>query len=174
MRCAYTGRVLEDPSDGIWDDGEWISWDFINQHLDDQQVRAEFPLATLEAARIFLDLVEDAARYHELTGRYLEIWGELGELYAEVKYGLKRHRCHATGSDGRIGNDFVEVKTISPGNGKDIVHVKRSGHFSKVLLVKISRDFVFEARIIDRGRVPKGPGARARIRWDSCREMAIA
>lgn len=30
MHCAMTGQKLNDPSDGIWDDGEWISWDWIN------------------------------------------------------------------------------------------------------------------------------------------------
>lgn len=33
MRCAMTGIVLHEPSDGIWDDGEWISWHYINQQL---------------------------------------------------------------------------------------------------------------------------------------------
>ena len=69
----------------------------------------------------FLDLVEVAVRYNALTDRYLQIWGELGELFVEVKYGLKRHRVHAAGSDGRIGDDFVEVKTLSPGKGCDSV-----------------------------------------------------
>lgn len=32
-------------SDGIWDDSEWISWDWINQQLHDQGLRKEFPKA---------------------------------------------------------------------------------------------------------------------------------
>jgi hypothetical protein len=39
-------------------------------------------------ALIFEGLVENARSYHELTGRYLQIWGELGELYAEVTYSV--------------------------------------------------------------------------------------
>lgn len=174
MRCAMTGQELADPSDGIWDDGEWISWDYINQHLEDQELRAEFPKASLELVRTFLDLVEVAVRYNALTDRYLEIWGELGELFVEVKYGLRRHRVHAPGADGRIGNDFVEVKTLSPGKATDIVQVKRSGNFSKVFLVKISEGFQFEAREIHRSRVKKGPGKYARIRWDKCNQIEIA
>lgn len=174
MRCAMTGQPLTDYSDGVWDDGEWISWDFINQHLEDEELRAEFPLAELEVVRVFQNLLHDALRYNALTGRHLEIWGELGELYAEVKYGLKRHRVHAAGSDGRIGNDFVEVKTISPGKGKDVVLVKRAGHFSKLLLVKISADLAFEARMIDRKQIRKGPGTHARVRWDACQQASIA
>lgn len=173
MRCSMTGQPLADFSDGIWDDGEWISWDYINRYMEDQEMRAEFPKAPLEVVRAFLDLVEVAARYNALTDRYLEIWGELGELFVEVKYGLKRHRVHAPGADGRIGNDFVEVKTLSPGRAGDVVEVKRAGNFSKVFLVKISESFQFEARAIDRKRIKKGPGPKARIRWDACERLEI-
>lgn len=168
-----TGQPLADPSDGIWDDGEWISWNYINGYLEDQELRAEFPLASVEVARTFLDLVEIANRYSGLTGRYLEIWGDLGELFVEVKYGLKRHRTHAPGSDGRIGNDFIEVKTLSPGKASEVVQVKRAGNFNKVFLVRISEDFNFAARKIDRKSVAKGAGKYARIRWDACDEIEI-
>ena len=174
MRCAMTGQPLSDPSDGVWDDGEWISWSYINDYLEDQALRAEFPQASLEVARAFLDLVDVASRYSELTGRYLEIWGELGELFVEVKYGLKRHRTHAPGSDGRIGNDFVEVKTLSPGKAGDVVLVKRAGNFNKVFLVRISKGFQFEARKIDRRMVKKGTGKYARVRWGACDKIEIA
>ena len=173
MRWEMTGQALVDPSEGMWDDGEWISWGYINQHLEDQELRVEFPKGDLAVVHAFLDLVEVAVRYNALTDRYLQIWGELGELFVEVKYGLKRHRVHAAGSDGRIGDDFVEVKTLSPGKGCDSVQVKRAGNFSKVFLVKISKDFQFEARAIARGRVKKGVGKYARIRWDACDKLEI-
>ena len=173
MRCAMTGLPLGDSSEGIWDDGEWISWSYINDYLEDQELRAEFPHASLAVARAFLDLVEVAFRYNALTGRYLEIWGELGELFVEVKYGLKRHKVHAPGSDGRIGKDFVEVKTLSPGKANDVVQVKRAGNFSKVFLVRISEDFQFEARVIERSMVKKGTGKYARIRWEACDKVEI-
>src|SRR5690606_25160855 len=99
----------------------------------------------------------------ELTGRYLQIWGELGEFYAEVKYGLKRHRAHAPGSDGKLGNDFVEVKTISPEKGGDSVSVKRAGNFNKLLIVRISFDFEFESLMVDRESLRKGAGKNVRI-----------
>lgn len=174
MRCAMTGQALADPSEGIWDDGEWISWSFINHQLADHELREEFPKTNLDTVRAFQDLVEVAFRYNALTGRYLQIWGELGELFAEVKYGLKRHRIHAAGSDGRIGNDFVEVKTLSPGKSGDFVWVKRAGNFSKVFLVKISESFEFEARVIDRKRIRKGPGTHARVTWASCTKLEMA
>lgn len=115
---------------------------------------------------MFEQLLTAASLYKERTGRYLQIWGELGELYAEIKFGLKRHRVNAAGSDGRLGNDFVEVKTISPEKSKGATIVKRSGHFNKVLIVKIGEGFDFDAVLIDRKTLGKGRGKHARIPWN--------
>ncbi|MFA0350599.1 hypothetical protein AB4486_27240, partial [Vibrio sp. 10N.222.55.C6] len=57
---------------------------------------------------IFEKLVDNAEAFYDLTNRYLQIWGELGELYAEINYGIKRHKPHTKGSDGKLGNDFIE------------------------------------------------------------------
>jgi hypothetical protein len=152
-------------TDGIWDDGEWISWDYINGQIHDQERQAEFPEASLEIIRVLDDLIYAASEYNALTGRYLQIWGELGELYAEIKYGLKRHRPGAAGSDGRLGNDFVEVKTISPEKSTEKVQVKRAGNFNRLLVVKISENFDFEARMIDRKALKKGNGKCANVSW---------
>ncbi len=165
MRCSMTGIPINDPSEGIYDDGEWISWNWINQQVYEQDLRREYPAADPDVAEVFENLVELAAQYYGLTGRYLQIWGELGELYAEIKFGIKRHRVHAPGSDGRLGNDFVEVKTISPEKSKDVVLVKRTGHFSKLLVVKIDADFRFEGRMIERRMLGKGKG-EAKVPWN--------
>ncbi|PAU51995.1 hypothetical protein BZL41_26370 [Pseudomonas sp. PIC25] len=167
-----TGKKLSNSSDGIWDDGEWISWDYINEQLEEQDLLAEYPGGSIELIRTFEDLIAVATAYKDLTGRYLQIWGELGEFYAEVKYGIKRHRAHAPGSDGRLGNDFIEVKTISPEKGSSPVLVKRAGNFSKLIVVKISKDWQFESRIIDRKRISKGSGKHAKVRWNSYDEPA--
>lgn len=152
-------------TDGIWDDGEWISWDHINGQLYDQERQAEFPEASLEIIHVFDDLVNAASEYKTLTGRYLQIWGELGELFAEIKYGLKRHRPGTEGSDGRLGNDFVEVKTISPEKCTEKVKVKRTGNFNKLLVVKISENYEFDSRMIDRKSLKKGNGKHANVPW---------
>ncbi|MBL8226327.1 MAG: hypothetical protein JNM50_13465 [Chromatiales bacterium] len=165
MRCSMTGQPLRDTSDGIYDDGEWISWDWINGHIADQELRGEFPNANLQVVKIFQDLVALAEAYKFETGRYLQIWGELGELYAEIKFGVVRHRPGTQGSDGRIGNDWVEVKTISPEKLSEAIQVKRAGNFNKLLVVKISEDFEFEARLIDRKRLRKGKGKHAKTQW---------
>jgi hypothetical protein len=167
MRCSMTGQQLNDPSDGIWDDGEWISWDYINQHIYESELREAYPLASSELVTVFEDLVNVALEYKAITGRYLQIWGELGELYAEIKHGIKRHKPMTQGSDGKLGNDFVEVKTISPEKGNGQVQVKRAGNFNKLLVVKISEDFEFESRMIDRKTMKKGEGKHAKVNWDS-------
>lgn len=114
---------------------------------------------------IFHGILDCATAYKHATGNYLQIWGELGELYAEIKYGMKHHRAHAQGSDGKIGNDFVEVKTISPEKDGDQVHVKRAGNFSKLLVVKIDENFAFQSRLIERKALSKGTGKRAKFTW---------
>jgi hypothetical protein len=158
-----TGQLLNDTSDGIWDDGEWISWDYINQHLYEEDLRQTYPKANPELVMVFDELLSVAQEYKAITGRYLQIWGELGELYAEIKYGIVRHKPMTQGSDGRLGNDYIEVKTISPEKGKNQVQVKRSGNFNKHLVVKISHEFSFQSHMIDRKDLKKGSGLHARV-----------
>lgn len=113
-------------------------------------------------------LIESAARYRELTGRHLDIFGELGELYAEVKFGIKRHRLRAADSDGRLGNDFSEIKTIGPDNNRsDKVRVKRSGNFNKLIAVRIDDGYGLEARVVERKMLKKGLGKWITLSWSS-------
>jgi len=167
MRCAMTGLPLKDSSEGIWDDGEWISWHWINEQIADQELREQYPHASPTVARLFEELVAVAREYREETGRYLQIWGELGEVYAEIKFGLKRHSPGHRGSDGQIGNDWIEVKTISPEKAGTSIQVKRAGNFNKLIVVKITEDFEFEAKVIDRKMLGKGRGKHAKLSWGS-------
>jgi hypothetical protein len=166
IRCSMTGHPMK-VGDGIYDDGEWISWEWINGQLYEQEVKQAYPHVDSSLAMLFEELVENAKSYHYLTGRYLQIWGELGELYAEVKYGIKRHKPHTQGSDGKLGNDFIEVKTISPEKDGGQVQVKRAGNFNKLLVVKISESLEFEGRFIDRKHLSKGTGTHARVSWST-------
>lgn len=170
MRCSMTGMPVTGPADAIWDDGEWISWDYINRDLYEQDLIKRFPKAPLAVIQIFEELVVIAEQYHDLTGRYLQIWGELGELFAEISYGIKRHVPGTQGSDGCIGNDLVEIKTLSPEKGNGTVSVKRGGNFTKLLLVKISGDFEFTSRLIDRTELSTGTGKHAKFKWVSEKE----
>ena len=166
LKCSETGREYYDSADGIIDDGEFISWDWINGQMFEQELREYYPNAGSYNEAILNDMIKAAKVYYLLTGRYLQIWGELGELYAEVNFDITRHTPHAQGSDGRLDDDFVEVKTISPEKDKEEVFVKRSGHFNKLLVVKISEDFEFDARMIDRKQLKKGDGKYFKVRWD--------
>lgn len=138
-----TGKVIESSADAIWDDGEWISWEWINGQLHEQELKERYPEVDIDLINIFETLVDDAFNYKQITGRYLPIFGELGELFAEITFGIKRHKPRTQGSDGRLGNDFIEIKTITPEKSKEKVSVKRQGNFNKLLVVKINDNFEF-------------------------------
>ena len=165
MECSMTGTVFNDPADGIWDDGEFVSWNWINGQIHERELQQQFPAADVELVQIFEDLVMAASAYKARTGRYLQIWGELGELYGELRFGIQRHAPGTKGSDGCMGNDFVEIKTISPEKGKQRVEVKRAGNFNKLLIVKIDEAFGFDARMVDRKTMRKGAGKLAKVCW---------
>ena len=152
--------------DGIWDDGEWISWNTINGQIHAHELREQYPHADLELLKLFEDLVENAEIYHNITGRYLPIFGELGEIFVEITFGMKRHKPRTQGSDGKIGNDLVEVKTITPEKKEKKIEIKRQGNFNKLIIVKINHLFEFDAQIIDRKDISKGNGGKvATVSW---------
>jgi hypothetical protein len=173
MRCAMTGREYTEFSDVMWDDGEWISWDWINQQIHKQDLQSEYPEATPELVDVFEGLVGIASEYKAITGNYLQVWGEMGELYAEIKFGVKRHPPNTQGSDGKLGNDYVEVKTISPEKSEHRVQVKRSGNFNKLLVVKISENFEFDARMVPRSALGKGQGKVAEYSWKESQSQSL-
>lgn len=146
---------------------EWVDRQFEDEPEDDAysvepgglfQGRDVFPSSVLEQTQIFQDLVDCAVRHFENTGRYLQVWGELGEIYAEIKFGLRRHATHTAGSDGTIAGKLVEVKTISPEKVSDFVRVKSQGDFERLLIVRINREFQFQAKLFERGELKAGGG----------------
>lgn len=174
--CSMTGIEIQ-LGDGIWDDGEWISWEWINSQLEDEpeeeafdiepfESREGFPFSILKQMEIFGELVDCAIRYQENTGRYLQIWGELGEIYAEIKFNLRRHASQYPGSDGTIDGKLVEVKTISPEKKNNKVHVKRGRNFEQLLIVKISRDYEFQGKLFDRSTLREGIGPHYKANFD--------
>lgn len=154
-------------NNAFWDDGEWIAWDDINEQIQFKEWRARYPNADLSLVSVFENLLETAQSYHELTGRHLQIYGDIGELYGVITHGLKLHRNYAQGSDGRIGNDFVEVKTITPFKSDDVVTINMAGNFNKVLIVKINENFEIKGKLIDRRSLPKPKGDRLKLDWAS-------
>lgn len=149
----------------IWDDGEWITWDEINSHLELLEFGAAFPHLDVDLVPVFQRLLAAAEEYNRLTGSHLQVYGDLGELYGAITHGIKLHRNYAQGSDGRLGDDFVEVKTITPFKSTETVTLNLKRHFSKVLIVKINADFEVEGRLIDRKGLPKVKGDRITLNW---------
>lgn len=126
--------------------------------------REGFPYSVPKQIEIFEVLVDCAERHFKNTGRYLQVWGELGEIYAEIEFGLRRHGTHKAGSDGMIDGKLVEVKTVSPEKGNDHVLVKRQGDFEQLLVVRIDENFQFTGKLIDRSRLMDGGGRFLRVR----------
>lgn len=161
---------------------EYIDREWVDSQLEDEsgnkfhpleprtpfKSREGFPFSSLEQTEIFYDLVDCAIRHFENTGRYLQIWGELGEIYAEINFGLCRHGTHEAGSDGTINGKLVEVKTISPEKSSDRVLVKSQGNFEQLLIVRIDQDFQFEGKLVDRSELKGASGKflRGRLKDD--------
>ena len=112
-------------------------------------------------------LVALARSYHASTGRHLSVYGEIGELYAATRLGLRLHRPHAQGSDGRLGNDFVEVKTIGPMSRSRTVTVETKGHFGKLVVVRVDEAFRLSHRMVDRAALRARGRKRVTLRWDA-------
>jgi hypothetical protein len=167
-----------------WEEA-YLSKEWIDSELKDQlpsdassleateqfRSREGFPYSVQEQIEIFEDLVDCAERHFRNTGRYLQVWGELGEIYAEIKFGLCRHRTHQAGSDGTIAGNLVEVKTISPEKGNDHVLVKRQGNFEQLLIVRIDEDFQFAGKLVDRSRLIDGGGRFLRARMQERKDQ---
>lgn len=169
LRGYSAAEIADAASVGVapWEwtyiDREWLDSELEGEPQDDADSltqeptsREGFPFSVLEQTEIFYDLIDCATRHYENTGRYLQIWGELGEIYAEVRFGLRRHRTHTAGSDGTIDGRLVEVKTISPEKTSDRVLVKCQGDFEQLLIVRIDRDFQFQGKIFDRSELKGG------------------
>jgi hypothetical protein len=155
------------PDNAIWDDGEWISWEDIDQQIRYKEWGAKYPNADRALIPVFEQLLTTAQSYHEDTGRHLQVYGDIGELFGAITYGIKLHRNYAQGSDGRLGNDFVEVKTITPFKNCDEVEVNLERHFSKLLIVKINEEFEIAHRLIDRRLISKKSKKRQRVKWSN-------
>jgi hypothetical protein len=150
----------------FYDDGEWVTWSEIDKQQRHKEWGARYPSAKRSVIPYFEDLVSLAESYHLETGLHLSVYGDIGELFGAITYGIELNKTYAQGSDGRLGNDHVEIKTITPFKTKDVVVVDTTRHFSKLLVVKINQEFQVAGRMIDRKLLPKRAGRFLRIRWD--------
>ena len=150
----------------FYDDGEWVTWTEINSHLDRLEFQAHFPNLDVDLVPIFQGLLTLAQDYHELTGSHLQVYGDLGELYGAITHGIKLHRNYAQGSDGKLGNDLVEIKTITPFKSNNTVTLNLERNFSKVLIVKINARFEVFSKLIDRKHLPKTKSKLLHLDWN--------
>lgn len=162
---AHGPTDMWNDDNAIYDDGEWITWTEINSQLERLEFEARFPNSDVDLVPIFQSLLAVAQEYHQLTGSHLQVYGDLGELYGAITHGIKLHRNYAQGSDGRLGNDFVEVKTITPFKSTPTITLNPKRNFSKVLIVKINSDFEVRGKLIDRKALPKVNGTKLTLNW---------
>jgi hypothetical protein len=156
-------------------DAEWLEAELKDKPKDDSFYtdfsdslvgKNQSSFSLLEQTEILENLIECAKRHFENTGRYLQLWGEIGEIYAEVKLGLKRHATRTAGSDGIIEGKLVEVKTISPEKKNKQVQVKSQGNFEQLLIISIDSEFRFKSTLIDRGDIKETSGKFLRARFN--------
>ena len=140
-------------------------WDEINEQIQYKEWRAKYPNADLSLVSIFENLIGTAEDYHLHTGKHLQVYGDIGELYGAITHGIKLHRNYAQGSDGRLGNDLVEVKTITPFKSNDRVTLNLRRNFSMVFLVKITSDFEVRGKLIPRKALPRVKGDKLVLEW---------
>lgn len=105
-------------ADAIWDDGEWISWAYINEQIELQESEAgrenlEYAAAHPDCS--YTELTGRAAIEESRTGKTSRLWGTIGERFVAEKFGVVLSRANAEGHDGHLGKDLVEIKTITPG-----------------------------------------------------------
>ena len=171
------------PNNAFWIDGEWIGWESIIDPEEtklsrlaelerEAELHHKYPQADLTLVPYFQDLLTLAKSYFDDTGQHLAVYGDIGELFGAIMYGINLHKNFAKGSDGRLGDDFVEIKTISPNNNKDKTLVRlEDRHFSKLLVVKIEPDFSVSGRLTERKNLPKGNAKKLRISWDAMAKL---
>jgi hypothetical protein len=180
--------------DGVYlGDGECLSWDEFGEECGfdvDEERFARLPVLEWEAdmqhrypraergvIRQFIRLSRATVEFWESSGRRLPVYGVLGELYASMVWGVSLHKTYnAQGSDGKIGSDYIEVKTIGPCSKNDRVAVKLSGHFTKLLVVRIEQPadasgLRVQSRLVERRALTRAKSGSARISWSRACEI---
>ena len=121
--------------------------------------------------RTFETMRRAARDYHRETGQFLTIYGDLGEVFAMLLLGMVPHRRHAKGSDGRVGDDLVEVKTITPQSRTQVVGVRKDRNFGKLLVVRVTRQHRVSARLLDRAMLQFGSNGVAQVSWPAIQPL---
>jgi len=87
----------------FWIDGEWLGWDSIIDPEEtkfsrlaelerEAELRLKYPNADPTLVPYFQDLLTLAEAYFCDTGQHLNVYGDIGELFGAIMYGIKRLR----------------------------------------------------------------------------------
>lgn len=155
-----------------WTGYQWLSWGDIDDPEHAAQIHRYFPDSDPAYIAALQGLLQTARVFNLITNRHLQVYGDIGELYGAVVYGIALHRLSAEGSDGRLGDDFVEVKTISPFKKWKIINLRMDRHFSKVLAVQVMQDFSIQGVMVSRSALPKPDGPEIILEWEFLQQLA--
>ena len=86
----------------FYDDGEWVTWSEIDEQLRYKEWGAKYPNAIRSMIPYFEDLISLAESYHLETGLHLSVYGDIGELFGAITYGIKLNKTYAQGADGPL------------------------------------------------------------------------
>lgn len=71
----------DNPNNAFWDDGEWVTWDEINEQIQYKEWGAKYPNADLSLVSIFEELMSTAEAFFCHTGKHLHVYGDIGEIF---------------------------------------------------------------------------------------------
>lgn len=169
-----TLRPQAPSEDAVWEDGQWLplldARDIAQRHcplVNLDHPTPDAPPNDTKRAAVYDALMLNARRHLKLTGRHLQIYPDIAELYAALKFGIKFARSEEPGAEGRLGKDHYTVKVIAPNNTTDTVTVKMSENFSHLAVVKITANFRVSARVIARKDMPGTSDQMRKIRWSA-------
>lgn len=100
-----------------------------NGQLAEQEARTrretEFSAEVQPQGTEVLGLIAEAIEEEKGNSERSPLWGKIGELYVTERFGVVLSREHAQGHDGRLGDDLVEIKTITSRKHRSFVRVIR-------------------------------------------------
>lgn len=155
----------------IWTRDRLLSFGDINDPTQADHFRHSFPHADPAYIAAFQGLLRSARDFEAATTRHLEIYGSIGELYGAITHGIVLHRRNAEGSDGQLGNNFVEIKTISPFKNWKVVKVRMDRHFNRLLAVRVMRDFLVQGVMVPRSHLPKHNDSEMLLEWEFLQQL---
>jgi hypothetical protein len=163
--------MLLDNGNAISDESEFISWSESSRQFYRQEKCAKYPKADMVLVEVFEEMLSSAKQYFVQTGKHLQIYGALGELYGAIHYGISLHKNFAKGSDGRVGNNFVEIKTIGPLSVSEETTFKWARHFNQVVIVRICKDFIISSVLIARKSLPSRGTNKICLNWQEAQNI---